>query len=170
MECTTVSGMGGICPCICSCVHRKFGRTQTSAGCLCRELGGFGRRVETAACYILSYLLNAEGHECPDSAKNKDVNQVSACPSPHTLQVSCSASRLPGNGQTNTGAASLQEPPSYPPVQVIQARVSSSSSSQVSSINSDLEVRGGSAGGCTRPPSPGLARASMVPASLYSSR
>ncbi|KAF4020868.1 hypothetical protein G4228_012717 [Cervus hanglu yarkandensis] len=54
-------------------------------------------------------------------------------------QVSCSASRLPGNGQTNTGAASLQEPPSYPPVQVIQARVSSSSSSQVSSINSDLE-------------------------------
>ncbi|XP_043329261.1 transmembrane protein 44 isoform X7 [Cervus canadensis] len=56
-------------------------------------------------------------------------------------QVSCSASRLPGNGQTNTGAASLQEPPSYPPVQVIQARVSSSSSSQVSSINSDLEQK-----------------------------
>uniref|UniRef100_A0A4W2EQM8 Transmembrane protein 44 n=1 Tax=Bos indicus x Bos taurus TaxID=30522 RepID=A0A4W2EQM8_BOBOX len=54
-------------------------------------------------------------------------------------QVSCSASRLPGDGQTDTGATSLQEPPSYPPVQVIQARVSSSSSSQVSSINSDLE-------------------------------
>ncbi|KAM9089835.1 transmembrane protein 44 isoform 4-T4 [Megaptera novaeangliae] len=54
-------------------------------------------------------------------------------------QASCSASRLPGDGQTSTGATSLQEPPSYPPVQVIRARVSSSSSSQVSSINSDLE-------------------------------
>ncbi|XP_055263478.1 transmembrane protein 44 isoform X2 [Moschus berezovskii] len=54
-------------------------------------------------------------------------------------QVSCSASRLPGDGQTSTGAPSLQEPPSYPPVQVIQARVSSSSSSQVSCISSDLE-------------------------------
>ncbi|XP_025141994.3 transmembrane protein 44 isoform X3 [Bubalus bubalis] len=56
-------------------------------------------------------------------------------------QVSCSVSRLPGDGQTDTGATSLQEPPSYPPVQVIQARVSSSSSSQVSSINSDLEQK-----------------------------
>ncbi|XP_052495218.1 transmembrane protein 44 isoform X4 [Budorcas taxicolor] len=56
-------------------------------------------------------------------------------------QVSCSASRLPGDGQRDTGATSLQEPPSYPPVQVIQARVSSSSSSQVSSINSDLEQK-----------------------------
>ncbi|XP_040123634.1 transmembrane protein 44 isoform X3 [Oryx dammah] len=56
-------------------------------------------------------------------------------------QVSCSASRLPGDGQRDTGATSPQEPPSYPPVQVIQARVSSSSSSQVSSINSDLEQK-----------------------------
>ncbi|XP_057596170.1 transmembrane protein 44 isoform X2 [Hippopotamus amphibius kiboko] len=54
-------------------------------------------------------------------------------------QASCSAIRLPGDGQTSSGAASLQEPPSYPPVQVIRARVSSSSSSQVSSISSDLE-------------------------------
>ncbi|XP_060006314.1 transmembrane protein 44 isoform X6 [Lagenorhynchus albirostris] len=54
-------------------------------------------------------------------------------------QASCSATRLPGDGQTSTGATSLQEPPSYPPVQVIRACVSSSSSSQVSSINSDLE-------------------------------
>lgn len=36
----------------------------------------------------------------------------------------------------------MQEPPSYPPIQVIQARVSSGSSSEVSSINSDLEVQG----------------------------
>ncbi|XP_047645053.1 transmembrane protein 44 isoform X1 [Phacochoerus africanus] len=56
-------------------------------------------------------------------------------------QASCSATRLPGDGQTSAGAATLQEPPSFPPVQVIRARVSSSSSSQVSSINSDLEQK-----------------------------
>ncbi|XP_053420629.1 transmembrane protein 44 isoform X3 [Nycticebus coucang] len=54
-------------------------------------------------------------------------------------QAGCSATRLPGDGQTTIGDAALQEPPSYPPVQVIRARVSSSSSSEVSSINSDLE-------------------------------
>ncbi|XP_012495270.1 PREDICTED: transmembrane protein 44 [Propithecus coquereli] len=54
-------------------------------------------------------------------------------------QAGCSATRLPGDGQTSAGDAPLQEPPSYPPVQVIRARVSSSSSSEVSSINSDLE-------------------------------
>lgn len=65
---------------------------------------------------------------------------VLACPSPHTLQAGCSTSRLPGDGQTGMGDAPLQEPPSYPPVQVIRVRVSSSSSSEVPSINSDLEV------------------------------
>ncbi|XP_029422257.1 transmembrane protein 44 isoform X4 [Nannospalax galili] len=54
-------------------------------------------------------------------------------------QAGCSATRLPGDGQTSTGDAALQEPPSYPPVQVIRARLSSSSSEEVSSINSDLE-------------------------------
>nr|BAC33412.1 unnamed protein product [Mus musculus] len=54
-------------------------------------------------------------------------------------QAGCSATRLPGDGQTSTRDAASQEPPSYPPIQVIQARVSSSSSSEVSSINSDLE-------------------------------
>ncbi|XP_062065937.1 transmembrane protein 44 isoform X2 [Lepus europaeus] len=54
-------------------------------------------------------------------------------------QAGCSATRLPGDGRTRAGDASPQEPPSYPPVQVIRARVSSSSSSEVSSINSDLE-------------------------------
>ncbi|XP_015848795.1 transmembrane protein 44 isoform X1 [Peromyscus maniculatus bairdii] len=55
-------------------------------------------------------------------------------------QAGCSGTRLPGDGQTSTEDPSLQEPPSYPPIQVIQARVSSSSSSsEVSSINSDLE-------------------------------
>ncbi|KAB0394254.1 hypothetical protein E2I00_015343, partial [Balaenoptera physalus] len=63
---------------------------------------------------------------------------------PREKTASCSATRLPGDGQTSTGATSPQEPPSYPPVQVIRARVSSSSSSQVSSINSDLEVHGAS--------------------------
>ncbi|XP_036099423.1 transmembrane protein 44 [Molossus molossus] len=55
-------------------------------------------------------------------------------------QAGCSATRLPGDGQMSTGDASLQEPPSYPPIRVIRARVSSSSSSEVPSINSDLEV------------------------------
>uniref|UniRef100_A0A8C9GNA9 Transmembrane protein 44 n=1 Tax=Piliocolobus tephrosceles TaxID=591936 RepID=A0A8C9GNA9_9PRIM len=54
-------------------------------------------------------------------------------------QAGCSATRLPGDGQTSAGDALLQEPPSYPPIQVIRARVSSSSSSEVSSVNSDLE-------------------------------
>nr|XP_054339781.1 transmembrane protein 44 isoform X4 [Pongo pygmaeus] len=56
-------------------------------------------------------------------------------------QAGCSATRLPGDGQTSAGDASLQEPPSYPPVQVIRVRVSSGSSSEVSSINSDLEQK-----------------------------
>uniref|UniRef100_A0A5F9DRS9 Transmembrane protein 44 n=1 Tax=Oryctolagus cuniculus TaxID=9986 RepID=A0A5F9DRS9_RABIT len=56
-------------------------------------------------------------------------------------QASCSATRLPGDGHTRAGDASPQEPPSYPPVQVIRARMSSSSSSEVSSINSDLEQK-----------------------------
>ncbi|XP_040858683.1 transmembrane protein 44 isoform X2 [Ochotona curzoniae] len=54
-------------------------------------------------------------------------------------QASCGAVRLPGNGQTRAEDPFPQEPPSYPPVQVIRAHVSSSSSSEVSSINSDLE-------------------------------
>ncbi|XP_037381205.1 transmembrane protein 44 [Talpa occidentalis] len=56
-------------------------------------------------------------------------------------QAGCSATRLPGDGQMSTGDAPLQEPPSYPPVQVIRARVSSSSDSEASSINSDLEQK-----------------------------
>ncbi|XP_047589387.1 transmembrane protein 44 isoform X6 [Lutra lutra] len=54
-------------------------------------------------------------------------------------KASCSTTRLPGDGQMSPGDATLEEPPSYPPVQVIRARVSSSSSCEVSSINSDLE-------------------------------
>ncbi|XP_032725181.1 transmembrane protein 44 isoform X7 [Lontra canadensis] len=56
-------------------------------------------------------------------------------------QASCSTTRLPGDGQMSPGDATLEEPPSYPPVQVIRARVSSSSSCEVSSINSDLEQK-----------------------------
>ncbi|XP_031219449.1 transmembrane protein 44 isoform X4 [Mastomys coucha] len=70
-------------------------------------------------------------------------------------QAGCSATRLPGDGQTSTGDASLQEPPSYPPIQVIQARVSSSeASSEVSSINSDLEASGSSSLGSPLAPFP----------------
>ncbi|XP_037693909.1 transmembrane protein 44 isoform X2 [Choloepus didactylus] len=56
-------------------------------------------------------------------------------------QAGCSATRLPGDGQTGTGDAPLREPPSYPLLQVIRARVSSSGSSEVSSVNSDLEQK-----------------------------
>ncbi|XP_076974032.1 transmembrane protein 44 isoform X1 [Tamandua tetradactyla] len=57
-------------------------------------------------------------------------------------QAGRSATRLPGDGQTDAGDAPLQEPPSYPPVRVIRARVSSGSSSEASSVNSDLEALG----------------------------
>ncbi|XP_012585115.1 PREDICTED: transmembrane protein 44 isoform X2 [Condylura cristata] len=56
-------------------------------------------------------------------------------------QARCGATRLPGDGQRSAGDTPLQEPPSYPPIQVIRARVSSSSDSEASSINSDLEQK-----------------------------
>ncbi|KAF6385607.1 transmembrane protein 44 [Rhinolophus ferrumequinum] len=104
-------------------------------------------------------LLTCAEKEDTREARNENLDWVPLttlphCKSPRTMaaisrymeltiepvqQAGCSATRLPGDGQTNTGAASLQEPPSYPPVQVIRARVSSSSSSEVPSINSDLE-------------------------------
>ncbi|XP_054980766.1 transmembrane protein 44 [Sorex araneus] len=51
------------------------------------------------------------------------------------------ATQLPGEGQTCPPPVSPHEPPSYPPVQVIRAQVSSSSGSEASSINSDLEQK-----------------------------
>ncbi|XP_028925474.1 transmembrane protein 44 [Ornithorhynchus anatinus] len=65
----------------------------------------------------------------------------------HVQEVGCGATRLPGDGQTSAGEVapqdppSLLEPPAYPPIQVIHAKVSSSSSSEVSSINSELEQK-----------------------------
>lgn len=61
-------------------------------------------------------------------------------PRNHPTQAGRSATQLPGDGQPSPGTVTPQEPPSYPPVQVIRARVSSSSGSEASSINSDLEV------------------------------
>ncbi|XP_073886853.1 transmembrane protein 44 isoform X10 [Macaca fascicularis] len=106
-------------------------------------------------------LTCAEKEEENQEARNEDKNldwvpltTLSHCKSLRTMtaisrymeltiepvqQAGCSATRLPGDGQTSAADALLQEPPSYPPVQVIRARVSSSSSSEVSSINSDLE-------------------------------
>ncbi|XP_035130820.2 transmembrane protein 44 isoform X4 [Callithrix jacchus] len=98
-----------------------------------------------------------EDQEASNEHKNSDwvpLTTLSHCKSLRTMtainrymeltiepvqQAGCSATRLPGDGQTSTGDSSLQEPPSYPPVQVIRVRVSSSSSSEVLSINSDLE-------------------------------
>ncbi|KAM5276116.1 transmembrane protein 44 isoform 1-T1 [Hipposideros larvatus] len=106
-------------------------------------------------------LTCAEKEEDNQDARNENLDWVPLttlphCKPPRTMaaisrymeltiepvqQAGCSATRLPGDGQTNTGEASLQEPPSYPPIQVIRARVSSSSSSEVPSINSDLEQK-----------------------------
>uniref|UniRef100_H3AZF6 Transmembrane protein 44 n=1 Tax=Latimeria chalumnae TaxID=7897 RepID=H3AZF6_LATCH len=57
-------------------------------------------------------------------------------------QIGFSAMRSPGDGQTSTAKIYLKdapEPPAYPPVQVIHAKVSSTSSSDAASVNSDLE-------------------------------
>ncbi|XP_063478077.1 transmembrane protein 44 isoform X4 [Symphalangus syndactylus] len=108
-------------------------------------------------------LTCAEKEEENQQARNEDKNSdwvplttLSHCKSLRTMtaishymeltiepvqQAGCSATRLPGDGQTSAGDVSLQEPPSYPPVQVIRARVSSGSSSEVSSVNSDLEQK-----------------------------
>ncbi|XP_032027818.2 transmembrane protein 44 isoform X2 [Hylobates moloch] len=108
-------------------------------------------------------LTCAEKEEENQEARNEDKNSdwvplttLSHCKSLRTMtaisrymeltiepvqQAGCSATRLPGDGQTSAGDMSLQEPPSYPPVQVIRARVSSGSSSEVSSVNSDLEQK-----------------------------
>lgn len=119
-------------------IHKTLG-----TGCPWGELGGRGGRAQgDAALHTLLYILNTEVCECFDNSTIKTKLRVLACPLSHTLQAGCSATRLPGDGQTSAGDALLQEPPSYPPVQVIRARVSSSSSSEVSSINSDLEVHG----------------------------
>ncbi|XP_068939314.1 transmembrane protein 44 [Petaurus breviceps papuanus] len=53
----------------------------------------------------------------------------------HVQEVGCSTSRLPAD------PPSLLEPPAYPPIQVIHAKVSSTSSSEVSSISSELEQK-----------------------------
>lgn len=119
-------------------IHKTLG-----TGCPWGELGGQDRRAQgDAGLHTLLYILNTEVCECFDNSAIKTKLRVLACPFSHTLQAGCSATRLPGDGQTSAGDALLQEPPSYPPVQVIRARVSSSSSSEVSSINSDLEVHG----------------------------
>ncbi|XP_074153916.1 transmembrane protein 44 isoform X2 [Sminthopsis crassicaudata] len=63
----------------------------------------------------------------------------------HVQEAGCSSVRSLGDGHATAGDPFLQappsllEPPTYPPIQVIHAKVSSSSSSEVSSINSELE-------------------------------
>ncbi|XP_065266440.1 transmembrane protein 44 [Emys orbicularis] len=60
-------------------------------------------------------------------------------PAPCYVQAGRGAVRLPGDGQTSAADPALPEPPAYPPVQVIHAKLSPSSSSYVSSISSELE-------------------------------
>uniref|UniRef100_A0A8C0G8Y1 Transmembrane protein 44 n=1 Tax=Chelonoidis abingdonii TaxID=106734 RepID=A0A8C0G8Y1_CHEAB len=63
-------------------------------------------------------------------------------PAPCYVQAGRGAVRLPGDGQMSAADPTLPEPPAYPPVQVIHAKLSPSSSSYVSSISSELEVGG----------------------------
>ncbi|XP_073215093.1 transmembrane protein 44 isoform X2 [Lepidochelys kempii] len=60
-------------------------------------------------------------------------------PAPCYIQAGRGAVRLPGDGQTSAADPALPKPPAYPPVQVIHAKLSPSSSSVVSSISSELE-------------------------------
>ncbi|XP_074046695.1 transmembrane protein 44 isoform X2 [Macrotis lagotis] len=65
----------------------------------------------------------------------------------HVQEVGCSSTKSPGDGRTSArdpflqAPHSLLEPPTYPPIQVIHAKVSSTSSSEVSSISSELEQK-----------------------------
>ncbi|XP_055977733.1 transmembrane protein 44 isoform X2 [Sorex fumeus] len=108
----------------------------------------------------------SEGHESPDTqalltdegeTPNPDWVPLTTLPHCQSLQtmaavshymeltvepvqrVGRGATQLPSEGQTRPRPVSPHEPPSYPPVQVIRAHVSSSSGSEASSINSDLE-------------------------------
>ncbi|KAM6223935.1 transmembrane protein 44 [Rhynchocyon petersi] len=114
---------------------------------------------DTQALLTCAEKDEEESREAQSEDKNSDWMPLTTLPSRKSLRMmgaisrymeltiepvqqgSCSATRLPGDGQTSTCDLSLQEPPSYPPVQVIRARVSSSSSSEVSSINSELEQK-----------------------------
>uniref|UniRef100_A0A8C0G4P5 Transmembrane protein 44 n=1 Tax=Chelonoidis abingdonii TaxID=106734 RepID=A0A8C0G4P5_CHEAB len=62
-------------------------------------------------------------------------------PAPCYVQAGRGAVRLPGDGQMSAADPTLPEPPAYPPVQVIHAKLSPSSSSYVSSISSELEQK-----------------------------
>ncbi|XP_044523582.1 transmembrane protein 44 [Gracilinanus agilis] len=58
----------------------------------------------------------------------------------HVQEVGCSSTRGLVAGQPSAGdPPSLLEPPAYPPIRVIHAELSPSSSSEVSSIDSELE-------------------------------
>uniref|UniRef100_A0A8C3RN18 Transmembrane protein 44 n=1 Tax=Chelydra serpentina TaxID=8475 RepID=A0A8C3RN18_CHESE len=60
-------------------------------------------------------------------------------PAPCSVQAGRGAVRLPGDGQTSAADPALPEPPAYPPVQIIHAKLSPSCSSDFSSISSELE-------------------------------
>ncbi|XP_045395929.1 transmembrane protein 44 isoform X4 [Lemur catta] len=105
---------------------------------LCRERGRKPGGEERGQ----EFRLGASHHTVtPQVTEDDGSNQSLHGADRRARAAGCGATRLPGDGQTSAGDAPLQEPPSYPPIQVIRARVSSSSSSEVSSINSDLEQK-----------------------------
>ncbi|XP_073215094.1 transmembrane protein 44 isoform X3 [Lepidochelys kempii] len=90
----------------------------------------------------MSWLgLGAEATETPDTwallaqAEEEEEEPKGA----EEEKAGRGAVRLPGDGQTSAADPALPKPPAYPPVQVIHAKLSPSSSSVVSSISSELE-------------------------------
>uniref|UniRef100_A0A674I287 Transmembrane protein 44 n=1 Tax=Terrapene triunguis TaxID=2587831 RepID=A0A674I287_9SAUR len=126
-----------------------------------QRLGLVAEATETPATWALLAQAEEEEEEPKGTEEEKAPNwlPLSMFPAPRSLhegaavgrcldltieqvqQAGRGAVRLPGDGQTSAADPALPEPPAYPPVQVIHAKLSPSSSSYVSSISSELELR-----------------------------
>ncbi|XP_026505966.1 transmembrane protein 44 isoform X2 [Terrapene carolina triunguis] len=124
-----------------------------------QRLGLVAEATETPATWALLAQAEEEEEEPKGTEEEKAPNwlPLSMFPAPRSLhegaavgrcldltieqvqQAGRGAVRLPGDGQTSAADPALPEPPAYPPVQVIHAKLSPSSSSYVSSISSELE-------------------------------
>ncbi|XP_044885332.1 transmembrane protein 44 isoform X2 [Mauremys mutica] len=123
-----------------------------------QRLGLVAEATETPAAWAL--LAQAEEEEEPKGTEEEKAPNwlpLSMFPAPKSLhegaavgrcldltieqvqQAGHGAVRLPGDGQMSAADPALPEPPACPPVQVIHAKLSPSSSSYVSSISSELE-------------------------------
>ncbi|XP_050819889.1 transmembrane protein 44 [Gopherus flavomarginatus] len=124
-----------------------------------QRLGLVAEATETPATWALLAQAEEEEEERTGTEEGKAPNwlPLNMFPAPKSLhegaavgrcldltveqvqQAGHGAVRLPGDGQMSAADPALPEPPAYPPVQVIHAKLSPSSSSYVSSISSELE-------------------------------